>query len=69
MKHYEAADVPQKADVVKKLCRGDAVGGEHMEGVLGLKLSTEHSSFTEKSAYKHLHLLLALLKVPTIYKY
>ena len=33
MKHYEAADVPQKAVVVKKLCRGDAVGGEHMEGV------------------------------------
>ena len=26
MKHYEAADVPQKAVVVKKLCRGDAVG-------------------------------------------
>ena len=27
MKHYEAADVPQKAVVVKKLCRGDAHGG------------------------------------------
>ena len=36
MKHYEAADVPQKAVVVKKLWRGDAVGGEHMDiGVPG----------------------------------
>ena len=64
MKHYEAADVPQKAVVVKKLCRGDAVGGEHMEGVLGLKLSTKfHSSFAVESAYKH-----HLLALPTIYK-
>ena len=40
MKHYEAADVPQKAVVVKKLCRGDAVAFVNTwRGSDGVKMS------------------------------